>query len=153
MDEAERRVLIRRLVRLLKSIYLTSLMHANICASHARHVHTGERAARLQLHVQELRERREAAAALLAALGRARPVTRVLIHPLTRLWGRVTCLTGAEFSLHMLGNMEAQGARLTAYAEKLARELADVAATETLVRLARAEAARKVFIVGELENA
>lgn len=153
MDEAERQVLARRLVRLLKSIYLTSLMHANICASHARHVHKAELAERLKLHAQQLGERREAAAALLAARGRGRPFTRILIHPLTLLWGRATCLTGAEFSLHMLGNMEAQGARLTAYAEKLARELADVAATETLVKLARAEAARKVFIVGELENA
>ena len=153
MDEAERQALRRRLARLLKSIYLTSLMHANICASHARHVHKGELGERLKLHALELAQRREAAAALLAAHGRGRPISRVLIHPLTLLWGRATCLTGAQFSLHMLGNMEAQGARLTAYAEKLARELADVAATETLVKLARAEAARKVFIVGELENA
>lgn len=152
MDDAERKVLKRRLVRMLRAIYLTSVTAANVCASHARHAHAGERAARLQVHVAELRERREAAAELLAAMGRGRPWLRAIIHPMTRLWGRLSALTGGSFSLHMLGNMEAQGEKLTSYAAKLARELEDAAAIQMLARLAQAEGARKAFIVAELER-
>ena len=52
----------------------------------------------------------------------------------------------------MLGNMEAQGEKLTSYAAKLARELEDAAAIQMLARLAQAEGARKAFIVAELER-
>jgi ribosomal protein S11 len=152
MDDAERRVLERLLVRLLKAIYLTSLTEANVCASHARHTHDSVIAEQLAVYVRELGERREVAAELLAQRGRGRPVLRAFIYPLTRIWGRLTAMTGASFSLHMLGNMEVQGAKLTAYADKLARELADLDAVNVLVRLARAEAARKAFIVTELER-
>jgi hypothetical protein len=152
MEEAERRVLERRLIRLLKAIYLTSVTAANVCASHARHVHAGALAEQLLVHVSELRERREVAAELLGKRGCGRPISRAILSPLTKIWGRLTAFTGASFSLHMLGNMEVQGAKLTAYAEKLARELADLDAVNALVRLARAEAARKAFVVGELER-
>ena len=152
MDEPERRVLQRRLVRLLKAIYLTSATAANVCASHAKHTHAGALADQLRVHVQELRERREVAAELLGKRGCGRPITRLLLSPLTKLWGRLTAFTGASFSLHMLGNMEMQGARLTAYADALARELADLDAVNARARLARAEAARKAFVVSELER-
>jgi hypothetical protein len=109
-------------------------------------------AEQLLVHVNELRERREVAAELLSKRGRWRPITRVILSPITKLWGRLTAFTGASFSLHMLGNMEMQGAKLTAYAEKLARELADPDAVNALVGLARAEAARKAFVVAELER-
>jgi hypothetical protein len=152
MEEAERRVLERRLIRLLRAIYLTSVTAANVCSSHARHTHAGVLAEQLLVHVNELRERREVAAELLSKRGRWRPITRVILSPITKLWGRLTAFTGASFSLHMLGNMEMQGAKLTAYAEKLARELADPDAVNALVGLARAEAARKAFVVAELER-
>ncbi len=152
MEEAERRVLQRRLIRLLKAIYLTSVTAANVCASHARHAHTGDLTAQLLVHASELRARREVAADLLSKRGCWRPLTRLVLSPITKIWARLTAFTGASFSLHMLGNMEMQGAKLTAYAEKLARELADLDAANTLERLARAEAARKAFVVGELER-
>lgn len=152
MDEAERKVLTRRLVRMLRTIYLTSVAAANVCTSHARHAHQGELAARLLVHGEELRARRDQAARLLAKMGRGRPWLRCFVHPLTRVWGRLSALTGSAFSLHMLGNMEAQGERLTSYAARIAAELDDREAMGVLAAMAQAELARKAFVAAALEQ-
>lgn len=152
MDDSERRALSSRFVRVMRAIYLTSLTAANVCAAHVR-IHGGETRARLEAHVTELRDRQSEAARLLGLFGRGRPLLRWVIGPLTSLWGRLTTLTDGRFSLHMLGNMEAQGAKLTTYALNLARELAHVAAVEALVRLQRAEDNRKKYIISQLELA
>lgn len=152
MDDSERRALTNRFLRVMRAIYLTSLTAANVCAAHGR-LHLGETRSRLEAHAAELRDRQVEAARLLELFGRGRPMLRWMIGPLTSLWGRLTTLTGRRFSLHMLVNMEAQGARLTTYAQNLARELAHVAAVEALVRLQRAEDARKKYIISQLELA
>ncbi len=153
MEEAERKALNRRLSRMLRAIFLTSLTAANVCAAHARRAHKGSISVTLTQHAQELRERATEAARLLSHFGYGRPVSRLFLGPLTWFWGHLTAYTGRQFSLHMLGNMEAQGAKLTAYAEKVARELVNVAMVESLVRMGRAENARKRYIISQLELA
>jgi hypothetical protein len=152
MDEAERKAIEQRLARILRAIYLSSLAAEGVCTVHARRVHRAESGERLRVHACELRDRRHAAGCLLAGMGRGVPLARFLLWPVMWCWGHLTAFTGAQFSLHMLGNMEAKGAKLTEYAQSLARELSRVEAVESLVQLQRAEAARRAFIVARLEE-
>lgn len=148
MDDAERAELSRRLRKLLKLMYLTSLGAAHIYEGHARRA--GVRRDELRRFASKQRERREESRALLGLLGVPLPWQRPLWHGFGWLWGRLTSLASPIFSLRMLANIEHEAQKITRAADLVARELVLLPQVQGLARMAKAEAERKEWLLSEL---
>ncbi|MCC6573392.1 MAG: hypothetical protein IT462_06330 [Planctomycetes bacterium] len=150
MDARDKTELQKRLRRALKLIYLTSLGASHIYAGHARRA--CDLRAQLLVHSAEQRERREDAAALLAAMGRCKPLQRPVWHVISWLWGRLTSLTDRAFSLRMLATIEHESQKITRAADTMARELVDLPLVQGLAKMGKAEAARKDWLLEKLRD-